>query len=117
MGPGSPDNHGYQSYGVSLQFMPSFAAAGDHYYRMSSIDQPTEKALIFDYNDLSPSTASGHPNDVNTVDGSAAQLTARIIPRHAKGSIVNVLLADSHVESRNYQSLTTNNFTNPLYPN
>jgi prepilin-type N-terminal cleavage/methylation domain-containing protein/prepilin-type processing-associated H-X9-DG protein len=119
MGPGSPDTYAYRSYGVSLQFMTSAAATTPppNLYRMGSVDQPTDKALVFDYNDLAPNGATGHPSDVNTVDGSTAQLTGRIIPRHNKGTIVNVLWADSHVESRIYTSLTTNNFTNPTYPN
>ena len=116
MGPGSPDNHGYQSYGLSLQFMPSDTTC-QNLYRISSVDQPSDKALVFDYNDLAPNGAPGHPSDVNIVDGSLSQLNARIIPRHSKGTIVNVLFVDSHVESRNFQTLTTNNFTNPSYPN
>jgi prepilin-type N-terminal cleavage/methylation domain-containing protein/prepilin-type processing-associated H-X9-DG protein len=114
--PGSPDTYGYRSYGVSLQFMPS-AFSCPNLYRMSSVDQPSDKALVFDYNDLAPNGASGHPSDVNTVDGSLSQLNARIIPRHVKGSIVNVLFVDSHVESRTFSSLTTNNFSNPSYCN
>jgi prepilin-type N-terminal cleavage/methylation domain-containing protein/prepilin-type processing-associated H-X9-DG protein len=116
MAPGSPDTYGYRSYGVSLQYMPSVSSCAN-LYRMSSVDQPTEKALVFDYNDLAPNGASGHPSDVNTVDGSVAQLNARIIPRHSKGTIVNILFADSHAESRTFSSLTTNNFTNPSYCN
>jgi len=116
MGPGSPDTYAYRSYGVSLQFMPSDVTCAN-LYRISSVEQPTDKALVFDYNDLKPGSGPGTPSDVNTVDGSAAQLTARIIPRHNKGTIVNVLWVDSHVESRIYQSLTTNNFSNPTYPN
>jgi prepilin-type N-terminal cleavage/methylation domain-containing protein/prepilin-type processing-associated H-X9-DG protein len=116
MGPGNPDTYAYRSYGVSLEFMPS-AETCVKLYRMSSVDQPSDKALVFDYNDLKPGSGSGTPSDVNTVDGSVAQLTGRIIPRHNKKSVVNVLWVDSHVESRNYQSLTTNNFTNPNYCN
>jgi prepilin-type processing-associated H-X9-DG protein len=114
--PGSSDTYGYRSYGVSLQFMTS-AFSCQNLYKMSSVDQPSDKALVFDYNDLAPNGASGHPSDVNTVDGSLAQLNARIIPRHVKGTIVNALFVDSHVESRTFFSLTTNNFTNPAYPN
>jgi prepilin-type N-terminal cleavage/methylation domain-containing protein/prepilin-type processing-associated H-X9-DG protein len=116
MGPGNPDTYAYRSYGVSLQFLTS-ASDTTTLYRMGAVDQPSDKALVFDYNDLAPNGASGHPSDVNTVDGSAAQLASRIIPRHSKQTIVNVLWADAHVESRVYQSLTTNNFTNPTYPN
>jgi prepilin-type N-terminal cleavage/methylation domain-containing protein/prepilin-type processing-associated H-X9-DG protein len=112
----SPDTYGYRSYGVSQQFMP-VATTCANLYRMGSVDQPADKALVFDYNDLAVNGASGHPSDVNTVDGSTAQLTGRIIPRHAKGTVVNVLWADSHAESRIYTSLTTNNFTNPSYCN
>ena len=116
----SSDTYGYRSYGVSKQFMPSDAQCVN-LYRMSSVDKPSDKALVFDYNDTTPWPAGGQPyspSDVNTVDGSPAQLTgsmARIRPRHAKGTIVNVLWVDSHVESRIYQSLTTNNFVNPDY--
>lgn len=116
MGPTSPDTYAYRSYGVSLEFMPSDTAC-TKLYRMGSVDQPSDKALVFDYNDLKPGSGPGTPSDVNTVDGSAAQLAARIIPRHNKQSVVNVLWVDSHVESRIYQTLTTNNFTNPIYCN
>jgi prepilin-type N-terminal cleavage/methylation domain-containing protein/prepilin-type processing-associated H-X9-DG protein len=115
---GSPDTWGYASYGVSIEFMTSEAqCTPNKLYRMSSVDQPSDKALVFDYNDLSPG-GSGHPSDVNTVDASAppsATGMTRIIPRHSKGTVVNVLFIDSHVESRVYSSLTTNNFSNPSY--
>jgi prepilin-type N-terminal cleavage/methylation domain-containing protein/prepilin-type processing-associated H-X9-DG protein len=105
--------YGYRSYGVSVEFMTS-TGFSHTLYRMSCVDHPTDKALVFDYNDLRPTTQSGHPNDVNTVCPGPSDLTGRIIPRHGR-NIVNVLWMDSHAESRAYTSLTTNDFSNPLY--
>jgi prepilin-type N-terminal cleavage/methylation domain-containing protein/prepilin-type processing-associated H-X9-DG protein len=108
--------YGYRSYGVSVEFMTS-TGFSHTLYRMSSVGTPSDKALVFDYNDLRPTAQSGHPNDVNTVCPGPVELAGRIIPRHGRGNIVNVLWMDSHAESRAYTSLTTNAFSNPLYAN
>ena len=121
MGPVSPDTYGYRSYGVSQEFM----TADDGTYmkgpfKMGAVDSPADKALVFDYNDLDPNGSSGHPSDVNTVlhvddtNLSSGSWRARIIPRHGK-SVVNLLFADTHVESRQFSSLTSSNFYNPSY--
>jgi prepilin-type processing-associated H-X9-DG protein len=107
--------YGYRSYAVSYEFMPSAQAGDVQVFRRTDVDQPTDKALLFDYNDLAPNGASGHPSDVNTVCPTTSQIADRIIPRHTGGTIVNMVFVDSHVESRAYSSLTTNNFSNPLY--
>ncbi len=117
MGPLASDTYGYESYGVSKQFMTSQIECSK-LYRMDSVDRPADKALVFDYNDLKPGSSTDAPSDVNTMDGSKpTQLTTRIIPRHNKGNVVNVLWVDTHVESRIYSSLTISNFANPVYCN
>jgi prepilin-type N-terminal cleavage/methylation domain-containing protein/prepilin-type processing-associated H-X9-DG protein len=104
---GFPESRGYQSYGVNKEFMTSYSEC-NFQYRMSAVEKPTDAALVFDFHDVPVDTG-----DANVVDRSTWK--TRIVPRHIRKSVVNVLWADTHVESRKFSSLTDKNFTNPSY--
>jgi prepilin-type N-terminal cleavage/methylation domain-containing protein len=104
-------NAGYRSYGVAKEFMTSQAETTMS-FKMSSVSQPTDKALVFDFNDsiVNYIMVATDANGVTRSDWHSD-----ILPRHAKNSLVNMLWIDMHVSTLAFTSLTTNNFTNPSY--
>ena len=104
-------NGGYRSYGVGKEFMPSQAET-TMLFKISTVSQPTDKALVFDFNDSIVNFIMV-ASDANGVTRSTWH--PEIVPRHAKNRLVNLLWADMHVSTSAFTALTTNDFTNPNY--
>lgn len=105
---------GYRSYGVNKEIMTSQAET-PRVFKMSSVNQPSESTLVFDFNDSIVNYVMV-ASDANGVTRST--WTNLILPRHGTGkkNLVNILWVDSHVATCKWTSLGTNNFTNPNWP-
>jgi prepilin-type N-terminal cleavage/methylation domain-containing protein len=104
-------NAGYRSYGVDKEFMTSQAET-TMLFKQSTISQPTDAALVFDYSDLIVNYVMV-ASDANGVTRNTWH--SEISPRHAKNKLVNTLWGDMHVSTPAFTALTTNDFINSNY--